>query len=595
MKKFITILAASVVCLASCDDMLDKYPKSNLTPETYFRNETDLMLYSNKFYDDLLDKTVPFHEDDQYLQKDLTSELRGGTSRIVPASGGGWSWSVLRRINIMLGYLDNCSDEVVRAKYEGVARFFRSMFYFEKVKRFGDVPWIDRELGSADEELYAPRDNREFIMTKMIEDVDFAINNLPEDKTPYRVNKWSALMLKAQFCLYEGTYRKYHTEMTFEGHDSDYYLGLAADAAEQVIASGNYSLYSTGKPDEDYVNLFAKEDADPNEYILAKRYGRDVQVFHGASTFPYMPSHGMPGVSKKIIDAYLMKDGSRFTDKEGWQTMQFADEVAGRDPRLAQTIRTPGYKLINARIKTSVDFDMTITGYQPVKFVMSADKEYAFSNDQATNDLPIFRYAETLLIFAEAKAEIGSLTQPDLDKSINVIRSRVGMPALNMSAANSNPDVNYLMNPEYGYVNIKGDNAGVIAEIRRERCVELAQEGNRRWDDLMRWREGKCVDQNMYGPYFPGPGTYDLDGDGKNEILLYTSDMDPNKFEATRKYEIGKQVYLSDGTSGYYDPFQNLSHTFDEGRDYLYPIPSGERSKNRNLTQNPGWDDDLDF
>ena len=201
MKRINILLVAIVACLSSCDDMLDRFPNSQLTPETYFRNETDLMLYSNRFYDDLLDKNVPFHEDDQYLQKNLTSELRGGTSRIVPASGGGWSWSVLRRINIMLGYLDNCSDEVVRSKYEGVARFFRSMFYFEKVKRFGDVPWIDRELGSADEELYAPRDSRELIMTKMLEDIDFAINNLPSEKTPYRINKWSALMLKAQFCL----------------------------------------------------------------------------------------------------------------------------------------------------------------------------------------------------------------------------------------------------------------------------------------------------------------------------------------------------------------------------------------------------------
>lgn len=119
-----------------------------------------------------------------------------------------------------------------------------------------------------------------------------------------------------------------------------------------------------------------------------------------------MASHGKPGMNKKIVDSYLMRDGSRFTDKEGWQTMQFAAEVEGRDPRLAQTIRTPGYKMINSRVKTSVDFSTTVTGYQPVKFAMSADNEKAFQNNQSTNDLPIYRYAEALLILRKLKLNL---------------------------------------------------------------------------------------------------------------------------------------------------------------------------------------------
>ena len=178
---------------------------------------------------------------------------------------------------------------------------------------------------------------------------------------------------------------------------------------------------------------------------------------HDASTYPVMASHGKAGFSKKMVDSYLMRDGSRFTDKEGWATMEYADEVAGRDPRLAQTKRTPTYKMLDARIMTPVNFEQTVTGFQTIKFVMSSTAEAAhLSGDQSTNDLPIFRYAEVLLNYAEAKAELGTLTQTDLNESIKLIRDRVGMPNLDKDAANANPDLNYILNPQYGYSNITG-------------------------------------------------------------------------------------------------------------------------------------------
>ena len=604
-KNIFLALTACVVGFTSCDDMLNKLPESKLTPDTYFRNETDLMLFSNELYPKLLDDNVYGHQSDQYLQNNLSALLQGGNARTVPASGGGWSWSTLRKINILLGNLDKCSSDAARAQYEGLGKFFRAMFYFDKVKTFGDVPWIDHELGSDENDvLYGGRGKREDILTHMIEDVDVAIVNLPSDVTPYRINKWSALMLKADFCLFEGTFRKYHKDrMTFEGNTSEYYLDLAAKAAEEVMNSGLYYLYSTGKPNEDYVNLFAMEDAYAPEYILARKYSMSLGVTHDAGGYIDMASHGKPGVNKKIVDAYLMNDGTRFTDKEGWATMQFAEEVADRDPRLAQTIRTPGYKMLGATTTSSVDFAKTVTGYQVVKFGMSVDNEKAYQNNMSTNDLPIYRYAETLLIYAEAKAELGTLTQDDLNKSINVIRKRVGMPDMNLEECNSNPDVKYLLNPDYGYSHISGSNAGVIAEIRRERTVELAQEGNRRWEDLIRWREGKCNEQHLYGQYFPKLGAYDIDNDGVLDVLLYDDSMDPNKYGVADKdkwLKIGDAMYLSDGTSGYLDPFKNYTNrSFNEDRDYFYPIPSGERQKYNgmglNLEQNPGWDDHLGY
>jgi hypothetical protein len=153
----------------------------------------------------------------------------------------------------------------------------------------------------------------------------------------------------------------------------------------------------------------------------------------------------------------------------------------------------------------------------------------------------------------------------------------------------------YLTDPKTGYTNPKimsNPKPGVLLEIRRERSIELAQEGNNRWYDLVRWREGKCVDQPFYGIYFPGPGEYDINGDGKLDYCLYEGDVKPNS-KATSVLKIGDEILLSD--EGYVEPHQGEIHSFNEKRDYYYPIPSDERSLNKNLTQNDGWDDGLDF
>ena len=212
------------------------------------------------------------------------------------------------------------------------------------------------------------------------------------------------------------------------------------------------------------------------------------------------------------------------------------------------------------------------------------------------NDLPIYRLGEIYLIYAEAKAELGTLTQKDLDISVNLLRKRVGMPDMNIEVANANPDP-YLLSAEYGYTSevlAASPNKGVIIEIRRERAVELAQEG-RRWDDLMRWREGKCIEQAIYGPYFKGAGRYDLNGEGAVDFILYEGDKPKDKVQV---YKIGgesPEIILTEGTSGYVHFHQKIEHIFNEDRDYLYPIPTEERELNRELAQNPGWVDGLDY
>ena len=598
MKKLI-IPAIFALCIGlfSCEDAMDLTPKDKLTDEQYFGDANALELFSDPLYNNLLDKSIFNETSDILVTKELSTLMQAGKRRSVPTSGGGWSWGDLRRINTLLGNMYKCDDEAAVARYSAVARFFRAFFYFEKVKRFGDVPWIDKELFSSDAELYNPRDSREYIMTKMMEDIDFAIANLPakkdESDAPFRLTIGAALALKAEFCLFEGTFRKYHG-VEFEEHDYRYYLQQAADAAETLMNRGEYKLYSTGNPSADYQNLFVKEVADPDEYILAISFQAAINGnVHNSNGFTLQATQGRPGFTRKFINTYLMKDGSRFTDQNGWQTTEFKEEVVDRDPRLTQTIRGLGYHRIGEKTILPADLELSITGYQPIKFVQAptVNNGQADRVTMSTCDIPVYRYAEVLLAYAEAKAELGTISQSDLDKSVNLVRSRAGMPGISMAYANANPDP-YLKSAETGYPNVNGQNAGVILEIRRERTIELAMESFR-IEDLFRWKCGSCLDQDITGMYFPGPGQYDLSGDGKPNVVLFANGAtEPAADAGVYVYELGVDIFLSDGARGridYHTGIKSERNGFNEGRDYLYPIPSDELALNPNLLQNPGW------
>ena len=194
----------------------------------------------------------PFDEQSDVLVHAILSDvLTGGNRRTVPNSGGGWSWTNLRRMNTLLEYADMCEDKEAVTKYTAVTRFFRAFFLFRrKYAVSATYPGTTSSSGSADELLYKPRDSRELILTKMLEDIDYAINSggLTEEISPFRVNKWAALALKSRFCLFEGTYRKYHN-LNLEGNDANYYLDLAAKAAKEIIEKGPTSSIPQGNPD----------------------------------------------------------------------------------------------------------------------------------------------------------------------------------------------------------------------------------------------------------------------------------------------------------------------------------------------------------
>ena len=597
MKKIAYFLlpVLAVFAFVSCDDMLDVFPKDRMSPETFFKNDKELQAFSMNFYGMFPGNALFMEDADTYIQMGLTDELKG--TRQIEPSGNGWSWGALRNVNTLLDYLPNCSDPAARVKYEALGRFFRAYFYFEKVKRFGDVPWYDKPVGSADTEaLNRPRDSREFIMGKMIEDIDFAIANLPSTKSAYEVTKWTAMALKSRFLLFEGTFRKYHTEFDYGtgAHDAKWYLDLCAETSAEFIATSGYGIHTAGGANKAYYALFTTQDATDNmdEVILARDYNNAYKVVHSANNTMQSATMGRHGMTRKLVASYLCADGSRFTDQPGWETMDFVTETQNRDPRLAQTIRTPGYTRIGEKTPCAPNFLFCLTGYHPIKYVMESAKDIYNGSDV---DLIIFRAAEVLLNYAEAKAQAGTLTQADLDMSVGKLRDRVGMPHLDMASANANPDP-YLTDPAWGgYQNVTGANKGVILEIRRERAVELAQEGFRYYD-IMRWKEGKIFEKQYYGMYFPGPGEYDLNSDGVPDILLYEGSERPSS-TIPAIYKIGSEDFiLSSGTSGNVNPYKGLSCKWNDDRDYLYPIPTDERNLTHGvLTQNPGWNDGLTF
>lgn len=594
MKNIIKIMicASALAVLSSCEDKLDKQPLSSLTPDQFFATKTGLEAFSNNFYTAFPASGLYAETSDMYASTEMMPEMRGG--RTVPSTGDGWSWGAVRNINTLLGNLHLCDDAEAVKYYEALARFFRAYQYFGKVQRYGDVPWYDKEMDADDPDLYKARDSREYVMQRMLEDIDFAIENLPSKKEIYKVTKWTALAFKSRFCLFEGTFRKYHGINNYD-NGADFYLGLAAEAAEEFIMNSGYEISKkAGDPAFNYRNLFTTMNAETTEVILARDYNSAYGIIHSSGNCFNSATMGRYGMNKKVVASYLMADGTRFTDKPDWQTMTFIEEMKDRDPRLAQSIITPSYVMIGATATTAPNLSYSTTGYNPIKYVTTEDQNVY---QKSEIDLIIFRAAEVYLNFAEAKAELGTLTQNDLDVSVNKLRERVGMPSMDLVAANNNPDP-FLKNKEWGgYQNVKkGGNEGVILEIRRERTIELAQEGHRYYD-IIRWKEGKIFEQPLYGMYIEEPGEdgsifYDFNSDGVNDLCVYQTKK-PSK-KATVYYQAGRDVVLSEKTHGYIQLHKGMGK-WDESRDYYYPIPSEERSLNKNLTQNPGWDDGLDF
>lgn len=592
--KTINYITVALVFASLCSCSLDREPMDALGAENYFNNRSELTTFTNGFYADFPSADALYGETaDLIIPTSLTNEVMG--TRAVPSSGGGWSWSSLVNINTFMDCVAKCPDAAARKEYEGVARFFRAYFYFNKLKRFGAVPWFETQLGSTDDRLYAPRTSRDELLGNILKDIDSAIESLPSTVNVYRVTKWTALALKSRIFLFEGTFRKYHGIAGYET-----WLKEAASAAEAFVSDSPYTLHTESA--EPYRQLFIADNALKDEVILARNYNLKLNIVHSVNQY-FLTGGAKPGMNKKIVDSYLMMDGTRFTDKKDYRELDYYDEMQGRDPRLSQTIVAPGHKRIGSNTVVSPNFASATTGYQISKWVSDGGQD---SYNKAHTDIILFRAAEVYLNLAEAKAELGTLTQADLDRTISKLRARVGMPPLTMATANANPDP-YLMSAETGYPQVDGPNKGVILEIRRERTIELFGEGFR-YDDLMRWKEGKAFEKQFRGMYVPALDpekkfvVLDLNGNGKSDALdvcvydgeqVPTENMYPELSGISTFLKLGDNIELEHGAKGgniIVHDIRKKPRKWNEGRDYLYPIPQDQVTLyGGKLTQNPNW------
>jgi hypothetical protein len=406
------------------------------------------------------------------------------------------------------------------------------------------------------------------VADNIIAALDSAAMYLTEDKTDgaARVNKWMALLIQSRVALYEGTWEKYHANDPFgvSSPQPDKYFNKVVEAAATIMESGKYDIYTTGQPLVDYKDLFALQDYSSNKEVMFWREYNN-ELSRGDSDFTNDRNFRMETptghtITKELADAYLCNDGKPITNNplfQGYATLNA--EKQNRDPRFFQTIATSddvwkiyedgtikywkeAYDILN----TSADYNAP-SGY----IIQKGYNPNMIYHVQQYEESPaiIYRYAEVLLNFTEAKAELGTITQADIDRTIKKLRDRVGMP--NLILANITAD------PKWDFPSL----SPIINEIRRERRIELAAEGFR-WDDIARWA---AADELIVGKRPRG--------------FLASQITSTNPFPV-------------DG-DGFLDPFQNAvpnGYGFVIGRDYLNSIPESEIVLNPALEQNPGWD-----
>jgi len=249
-------------------------------------------------------------------------------------------------------------------------------------------------------------------MDSVLADINFASTYITstKDATSSTITKWVALALKSRICLYEGTYRKYHTELGLTA-TANTWLQNAVSAAETLMASGQYKVYSTNNPDKDYRTLFISQAPVNAEVILANTFNDALKRYHDANwTFTSASYGNNICFVKRFINTYLNIDGTRYTDEPNYNTTVFNEEVKNRDKRLYQTIRAAPYKRADGT-PAPPDFGQAFTGYQELKF--TTDDKSIDTKAFNFNSIPLIRYAEVLLNDAEAKAELGTFTATD--------------------------------------------------------------------------------------------------------------------------------------------------------------------------------------
>lgn len=539
MKKYL-FFALIILGVISCDDILDKSPKTEISPVNFWKTEADFKMAANALYNSISNnygETIDLQADDYYGRS--VNNVSAGTH--TPSNTDGvWTtaYNTIRKANDIIENAEKSEVEVsIKERYVAEARFFRAYQHAILAKRFGDVPLVMKTLDITSEELYQEKTPRSSVIEKVIEDLQWAAGKLPKKQNlssddQGRITRGAAFALLSRIALYEGTWSKYHNK---GNHAS--LLEIAKNASLTVINEKEFSLYPN------FLDQFKEANEGNSETILRVFYKENITGVAPRTRGILLDANMSP--TKSLADAFLCKDGLPIEYSDLFQGYSdIVSEFEDRDPRMLHTIYVPLTPFEN-NAPLVPELFRARTGYWPKKpgDITALEKTFVYT------DYIVMRYAEVLLNYAEATFELGNaISDADLDLSINELRKRVGMPSLTNAFISDQK--------------LKGYNLNMLDEIRRERRVELAGEGHR-YDDLIRWKNAEAVlPQTIKGTKFQ-------------------QEYYPNTIP-------GKDVLLDE--NGFIIVEKSDSRFFQDPKNYLFPLPLRELSLNPNLKQNIGWD-----
>ena len=603
--KIVALIGIALGLSACKKNFLDLQPLDSLSTTNSLSSTNELKMYVNQFYQNVFPgqptgvggSGIAFN--DNGTDNMIFSSINARTSGLSSLSDASTlnEYNTIRSINYFFENYRHATGQASEInKYVGEARFFRAYVYFNMVRKYGGVTWINKALPADQEVMAVKRDSRTLVVDSILADLDKAIDLLPvaSNSASMRVHKDVALAFKSRVALYEGSWEKYHKTKNDAFFAKDItddkiktYYEKARDAAATVINSSRWAVYSTGKPLQDYGNLFVTTDLSTNsEVLLWKKYNTNDNIGHSISKYTSTDGADM-GLTLSLVDDYLTRDGRPFAGNERKQAQAvYGRELSPdlRDPRLSQTVAMPGQPLkpgVNVPAYPPINqtgFNRSTTGFPLYKFLEYNNASAVSDDFKSMAPAIAFRYAEVLLNYAEALAELGGDPMV-IANALNPLRLRAGMPSVDVNKE-------YNTDPSYPFYSL----SPVIQCVRRERRVELAAEGMR-LDDILRWAAADILlaGKRPLGALFVGSDmvSQNTSAGFYGASLLYY-DTAPS----------GKSVnlYLT-GVQGdalrYIDPYKNLlpgGYGFNLGRDYLVPIQQRMlQLTGGNWSQNPGW------
>ncbi|WP_270088705.1 RagB/SusD family nutrient uptake outer membrane protein [Sphingobacterium sp. SYP-B4668] len=501
--KYISAVVALVLLFSSCEKFLDRPPLTTLDDNVNAWISEDMVrLYANKYYTEFFvgyesgfsgggSPLIGFTNSDDMVI--LGNQMN--FTRSVPNSSI-WSYTTIVSLNIMLDRIEEKMTSILtpeaKAHWTGVGKFFRGFRYATLVQSFGDIPYYDHVVSDLDlDALYKPRDSRNAVMDAVYEDWKFALQNIRLNDGDQNLNRYIAAGFVSRLALYEASWQKYY----YKNQDrAKKFYELAEEAGSLVISSGKYDIVT------DYKTLFTSKDLKGNkEMILYRTYDATVGVTHSVASAGNLQESTNNGPTSDLMKAYLCTDGYSWENSSEMNANKFdlSNLIKTRDPRFEATF----YSKPNPLNKGAMVY---ITKYLPrdvEKMVKVEGKTLPaeFTGNKNETDAPVLRYAEVLLNWIEAKAELetfggAALTSDDIDKSINKIRKRPlaqeaidrgvkQLATLSIDNIPNDPSRDATVSP-------------LLWEIRRERRLEFAFE-TFRLSDLRRWSKLEYMDNDL--------------------------------------------------------------------------------------------------